>query len=63
MPCTSWAASRLAITRFKKPIKNTRRQTMGEPILSTTPNGDNGNNEVYWPRVKEILDGIMDRWK
>jgi hypothetical protein len=18
---------------------------------------------VYWPRVKEILDGIMDRWK
>ena len=31
--------------------------------MSTTPNGDNGNNEVYWPRVKEILDGIMDRWK
>lgn len=31
--------------------------------MSTTSNGDNGNNEVYWPRVKEILDGIMDRWK
>ena len=31
--------------------------------MSTTPNGDNVNNEVYWPRVKEILDGIMDRWK
>ena len=22
-----------------------------------------GNNVVYWPRVKEILDGLMDRWK
>jgi len=21
------------------------------------------DNAVYWPRVKEILDGIMDRWK
>ena len=20
------------------------------------------NNAVYWPRVKEILDGIMERW-
>ena len=20
-------------------------------------------NVVYWPRVKEILDGIMERWK
>jgi hypothetical protein len=20
------------------------------------------NNVVYWPRVKEILDGIMERW-
>ena len=22
-----------------------------------------GDNVVYWPRVKEILDGIMERWK
>ena len=22
-----------------------------------------GDNVVYWPRVKEILDGLMDRWK
>ena len=21
------------------------------------------NNAVYWPRVKEIMDGIMERWK
>ncbi len=21
------------------------------------------DNAVYWPRVKEILDGIMERWK
>ena len=21
------------------------------------------DNVVYWPRVKEILDGIMERWK
>ena len=21
------------------------------------------DNVVYWPRVKEILDGVMDRWK
>ena len=21
------------------------------------------DNVVYWPRVKEILDGLMDRWK
>ena len=21
-----------------------------------------GDNTVYWPRVKEILDGIMERW-
>ena len=21
-----------------------------------------GENPVYWPRVKEILDGIMERW-
>lgn len=26
--------------------------------------GDNGTNksEVYWPRVKELLDGSMARW-
>ena len=22
-----------------------------------------GDTVVYWPRVKEILDGIMERWK
>ncbi len=22
-----------------------------------------GDNTVYWPRVKGILDGLMDRWK
>ena len=27
--------------------------------MSTTP----GENEVYWPRVKEILDNCMERWK
>jgi len=21
------------------------------------------DNVVYWPRVKEILDGVMERWK
>lgn len=21
------------------------------------------NSVVYWPRVKEILDGVMERWK
>ena len=25
--------------------------------------GPSNNMVVYWPRVKEILDGIMDRWK
>ena len=23
----------------------------------------NEDDAVYWPRVKEILDGIMERWK
>ena len=23
----------------------------------------NNVNVVYWPRVKEILDGVMERWK
>ena len=27
--------------------------------MSTTP----GETEVYWPRVKEILDNCMERWK
>ena len=27
--------------------------------MSELPTGDNA---VYWPRVKEILDGIMERW-
>ena len=28
--------------------------------MSQLPSNDNA---VYWPRVKEILDGIMERWK
>jgi len=28
--------------------------------LSDSPGGD---NVVYWPRVKEILEGIMGRWQ
>ena len=28
--------------------------------MSEQPSSDNA---VYWPRVKEILDGIMERWK
>ena len=28
--------------------------------MSENPSTD---NTVYWPRVKEILDGIMERWK
>ena len=28
--------------------------------MSDNPAGD---NVVYWPRVKEILDGLMERWK
>lgn len=28
--------------------------------MSGSPGND---NVVYWPRVKEILDGIMERWK
>jgi hypothetical protein len=28
--------------------------------MSERPSRD---NVVYWPRVKEILDGIMERWK
>ena len=44
---------------------------MGETLLSTDPNVNNqlDNSEdnlsvgpVYWPRVKEILDHIMERW-
>jgi hypothetical protein len=25
--------------------------------------GPSNNMVVYWPRVKEIMDGIMERWK
>lgn len=25
--------------------------------------GPTSNQVVYWPRVKEILDSVMDRWK
>ena len=25
--------------------------------------GQTNDNVIYWPRVKEILDGIMERWK
>lgn len=27
------------------------------------PDQQTTTNQVYWPRVKEILDGIMERWK
>ena len=44
---------------------------MGETLLSTDPSVnnqlDNGEDNlsvgpVYWPRVKEILDRVMERW-
>ena len=35
----------------------------GKVRMGVLSNSPGGGNAVYWPRVKEILDGIMERWK
>jgi mono/diheme cytochrome c family protein len=38
---------------------------MSEPLSekNPAPEQDKENGVVYWPRVKEILDGLMQRWE